>query len=454
MKIGRFIGNAASRLPIVGRVIDRGRASLRQNRASRRGGRYRNCARRHRVFRDWLGRSASITSDQWLAGRMPESSSITAFPVQNDRCRLTVVTDSVGISSLFGGVGTSLILGALLAERMGATLRLVTRLEHPDAGAVRSVLKANGLAVQIPIETAFVRPHGGRGLAVGDRDYFMSTSWWSTRALLPSVRRNRLFYLLQEDERMFYPHGDTRLACALTLAEPDIFTVINTQLLYQHLVAGPDPLPSLEQRSAWFEPAFPGINSIRETTDGRKRRLFFYARPSNPRNLFDTGLAALANAISAGLFPASEWELHFVGKDIPNVTMPRGIRPIIHQGLSWAAYQSLIATMDAGFVLMDTPHPSYPPLDLASYGAAVLTTKHGMKTDLSRYSHNILMVAPEPAAMAAGLERLVQLAGDDNARSAHRVADGICRDWRETLSPVLDRIVAYFSNEQAVRSVA
>lgn len=395
-----------------------------------------------------------MTSDQWLAGRMPESSAISAFPVRSDCCRLSVVTDSVGVSSLFGGVGTSLILGALLAERMQATLRLVTRLEYPDAGAVRSVLKANGLAVRIPIETAFLKPNGGRGLAIGDRDYFMSTSWWSTRALLPSVQKNKMFYLLQEDERMFYPHGDTRLACGLTLAEPGIFTVINTELLFQHLIAGPDPVTSLDQRSAWFEPAFPGSNSTTVMKDGRRRRLFFYARPSNPRNLFDTGLAALANAISAGLFPASEWELHFVGKDIPDITMPRGIRPIIHQGLSWDRYQSLIATMDAGFVLMDTPHPSYPPLDLASFGAAVLTTRHGMKTDLSRYSENILMAAAEPAAMAAGLQRLVQLAEDDDARSARRVADRICRDWRETLNPVLDRLETLFSDEQTMRSVA
>jgi hypothetical protein len=385
---------------------------------------------------------------------MPESSSINLFPARNDCCRLNIVTDSVGVSSLFGGVGTSLILGSLLAERLRATLRLVTRFERPDAGAVRTVLRANGLSVNVPIETAFLPPHGERGLAAGDCDYFMTTSWWSTRALLSSVRKDKMFYLLQEDERMFYPNGDARLACGLTLAEPDVLTVINTQLLFQHLVAGPEALPTLEQRSVWFEPAFPGSKLIRAKKDSRSRRLFFYARPSNPRNLFDTGLAALANAISGELFPASEWELHFVGKDIPDITMPRGVRPILHQGLSWEKYQLLVSTMDAGFVLMDTPHPSYPPLDLASYGAAVLTTKHGIKTDLSRYSRNILIASPEQSAMAAGVERLVQLAENDEARSAHTITDGICRDWRETLSPVLDRLMAYLSDAQTVRSVA
>ena len=49
--------------------------------------------------------------------------------------------------------------------------------------------------------------------------------------------------------------------------------------------------------------------------------------------------------------------------------------------------------MDAALVLMDTPHPSYPPYDLAAVGAAVLTNSHGIKTDLSDISDNII-VAP------------------------------------------------------------
>lgn len=453
MKVGRFVGDAACRLPVIGHLVVKGREWLRSRKVIGAAKRLKHAGLRGRRSA-WFGGAGGIPAEDWLAARVPASSPMNVFPVKDAGPRLTVVTDSVGPASLFGGVGTSLILGVLLARRMQGRLRLVTRIERPDAGAVREVLNANNLAIDVPIETAFVPTQGRSGLGVCGRDFFLATSWWSARALLATVGKARMCYLLQEDERMFYPYGDARLACGQTLAEPDVFTVINTQLLYQHLVTGPEALPNLEQRSVWFEPAFPGSKSSQAASETRKRRLFFYARPNNPRNLFDTGLAALANAIRAGLFPASEWELHFVGKDIPNVIMPKGVRPTIHQGLSWNEYQSFIKTMDAGFVLMDTPHPSYPPLDLAACGAAVLTTIHGIKTDLSRYSKNILMASPTPLALAAGLERLMHLAEDESTRASRRHEDSICRDWEMALRPVLDRIDHRFSEAQKVRAAA
>ena len=76
-----------------------------------------------------------------------------------------------------------------------------------------------------------------------------------------------------------------------------------------------------------------------------------------------------------------------------DLTLPRDVHVNVIEGLGWTAYQDLVASMDAALVLMDTPHPSYPPYDLASVGAAVLTNSHGIKTDLSDISDNIV-VAP------------------------------------------------------------
>ena len=52
--------------------------------------------------------------------------------------RISVVTDSIARGSLFGGVGTALILTTLLANKLGANLRIITRTEQvgskPDPG--------------------------------------------------------------------------------------------------------------------------------------------------------------------------------------------------------------------------------------------------------------------------------------------------------------------------------
>jgi hypothetical protein len=121
------------------------------------------------------------------------------------------------------------------------------------------------------------------------------------------------------------------------------------------------------------------------------------------------------------------------------------VRPRRIEGLSWNDYHSLVASMDAGIVLMDTPHPSYPPLDLAAHGAAVLTNAHGLKTDLSCYSNNILIAQPDAASLGRGIARLVALARDPAARSANLQADRISRDWTGALANVVDRLENHFT---------
>jgi hypothetical protein len=44
-----------------------------------------------------------------------------------------------------------------------------------------------------------------------------------------------------------------------TLSEPELRTLTNTKMLFDHLVGGPDAIPGLQNRSDWFEPAFPAI---------------------------------------------------------------------------------------------------------------------------------------------------------------------------------------------------
>ena len=130
---------------------------------------------------------------------------------------------------------------------------------------------------------------------------------------------------------------------------------------------------------------------------------------------------------------------------MPDLLFPRGVRPKRIEGLSWNDYHSLVASMDAGIVLMDTPHPSYPPLDLAAHGAAVLTNVHGLKTDLSCYSRNILLEQPDMPSLARGIARMVTLARDHATRSANLRADQICRDWKVALAGVVERLADHFN---------
>jgi len=356
---------------------------------------------------------------------------------------LTIVTDSIAPESVFGGVGTAMVIGAVAARRIGARLRVATRHVPPDPAALGHVLKANRIKWEGATDFVYTPLNGDRPLALGDADIVLTTSWWTTRSALGSIDPSRILYLLQEDERMFYPFGDERLRCAETLSEPALRTLVNTKMLFDHLAGGPDAIPGLGSRSDWFEPAFPAIPEPdpQKTARAGKSNFFFYARPSNPRNLYWRGLEVIDSAMCLGVLAPEEWSFHFVGGRLPDIELPGGVRPIISSVLPWADYAKLVSEMDLGLCLMDTPHPSYPPLDLAAAGAVVVTNTHGSKQSLQNWSRNIIAAPPTVSALVDALRRGVALSKDAKQRAANFGSNTISRDWESTLSPVLERIL-------------
>src|SRR5690606_29872102 len=124
------------------------------------------------------------------------------------------------------------------------TLRIVTRTEVPSASNAAQILSAYGIQLKHEVQLAFSPlavdsselRDGGR-LDIQPDETFITTSWWTTAATLASVPPASIIYLLQEDERMFYPFGDDRVHCERILSNQDIRFVVNTRLLYDHLVA-------------------------------------------------------------------------------------------------------------------------------------------------------------------------------------------------------------------------
>ncbi len=357
---------------------------------------------------------------------------------RHDRRRVTVVTDSIAKGSLFGGVGTAIILGTLLANRRGADLRIVTRAEPPVPSNVDQLLRLYGIELQRESQFRFVpRDDLSQEVDLMHDEIVMSTSWWTTAAVLPSVPPAQIVYLLQEDERMFYPFGDDRLRCEQILRRRDIRFVINCKLLYEHFLR--EGFDHFADRALSFEPAFPTqVFHPRPRDAGAKKRLVFYARPKNPRNLFFLGLEVLTTAVAKGWLPADQWEIVFVGRDIPDLDLGFGQRPVRLENLNWADYADLVGRTDVGLSLMYTPHPSYPPLDMAASGAVVVTNRHGTKQDLAHLSPNLICCEPTAAALVDGLRRAIDLAA-----AAPRGADvplGLARDWRESLHGVVESL--------------
>ena len=94
------------------------------------------------------------------------------------------------------------------------------------------------------------------------------------------------------------------------------------------------------------------------------------------------------------------------------------MRPHIVQNLPWLDYVKLVRRMDVGLCLMDTPHPSYPPLDLAASGAVVVTNQHGSKTSLASYSNLIICDDSSIEGLKRGIAEAVARTADRDRRQA------------------------------------
>lgn len=353
--------------------------------------------------------------------------------------RVNLVTDSVNSGSMFGGVATSILLAAQLADARQARLRIITRTEPAQEANVAEILKHNGMSSEVrEVDFVFAPLDGSVQVDVGDGDFFLTTSWWTTRSTLASVKPAQVLYLLQEDERMFYAFGDERLQCEQALRDPRIRYVVNSRLLFDHMVA--DGFTGLRERGTWFEPAFSKSVFYSTPPNGaQKHRLFFYARPGHPRNLFYFGMEVLEEAVLRGVLDTNAWEVVLCGKDIPpDLTLRNGYRPTVQEKLGFADYAEFIRSVDLGLCLMYTPHPSYPPLDLAASGAVVVTNRYGNKQDLNSYSRNIICAELDRDALVVAIGEGIKLALNTPVRLANYESSGLGRDWKQNLSKVVE----------------
>ena len=371
--------------------------------------------------------------------------------------RLAVLVPSLMRDRLTGGPNTALQLGARVAARGVAVRFVATHGGVDDPGYLRDHvlgLLAAGATPDVRFEAA-----AGRDATLHvSRDELVMATWWPTahlaRRTLPVSGRADFLYLVQDVEPAFYPWS-TNYALALETYGMPIRPIFNTGLLREHFLAsGMGPAAWREERaSTWFEPAVDTtLFRRRPRPAGAPRRLLFYARPGKPRNLFDLGLRALREAVRSGAFDG--WTLQAIGEPIPELDLGghATLRPTPWQ--SYADYAALLGDSDVLLSLMLSPHPSYPPLEMAAAGGLVVTNAFGVKTAgaLRAISPRIQAVDPTVEALAAGLVDAARTAGASAAEAAAREATAPPQGgspaterpatWDAALEPVVDWILA------------
>ena len=366
--------------------------------------------------------------------------------------RLNVLLPGLAMAHMSGGPNTAIALATALAAS-GVSIRFVSTDAAVDADSgpfwdhVRTLTRIERLPQNMELVDAHDR---SRTTSIGANDLFMATAWWTAQQAKYATRLTKqqtFLYLIQDYEPLLHA-ASTQYALASETYELPHVPIINTSLLHEFLTAqkiGHFKDDAFARSALVFEPALDqSIFHPREAPGSEShRRLLFYARPTNGlRNLFELGVAALQKAIGDGLLDPACWEFVGMGEPFSPVALGRGavLRPAEWVNLERYAHQ--MRESDILLSLMLSPHPSYPPLEMAASGGISVTTTFGTKTAdrLAQLSRNIIGVEPTIESIASGLGDAARRLPGHNQRP-HDVHLGLPQNWSESFAPILPQLM-------------
>jgi hypothetical protein len=142
-----------------------------------------------------------------------------------------------------------------------------------------------------------------------------------------------------------------------------------------------------------FEPVI--ADSLRPFLDAvptsrREKRIVVYGRPGIARNCFPAIVRGLRRW-AADYPQLAGWDVVSAGTAHKPVALGDGRTMASVGKLSLEDYAQLMLTSSVGLSLMASPHPSYPPLEMAHMGLRTITNTYACK-DLSGFHPNIVSI--------------------------------------------------------------
>jgi glycosyltransferase involved in cell wall biosynthesis len=360
--------------------------------------------------------------------------------------RVNMLIPTVDLDHFFGAYIGKFNLARRLAET-GLRVRLVaiepTVIPADWRKRVQSYKGLESLPDSIELSSAATREE--LRLEVSPQDRFIATTSWTAHVAHHAVQalgRERFLFVIQEYDALTYPVGTLGATTREAYLHPHL-AVFSTELLrdffrQRRLGVYAAGAAVGDQHSTSFRNAITPVEPplVRELR-GQPDSLLFYARPEAhaERNLFELGLMALGAAIRRGSIPRA-WRFVGIGAQAAHAyALEGGAELVIQERTGQERYAELLSQHSVGLALMDTPHPSLVPLEMASAGMLVVTSTFETKTPegIRGISENLIPVEPTLDAVVAGLAAAVQRIDSYEAR-----ARGARFDWPRSWDEAFD----------------
>ncbi len=335
---------------------------------------------------------------------------------------LVIVVPSGRLEDIYGGLATAFNFGAAFARR-GIPVRFLSINQAMDEAAtiaLHAFLAERcgfpSLSELIEIElTVEAEAH------CHPRDIFVGTIWWSALRIFHTLAQGgfdvrAFYYFIQDYEPGFYPWSDEYALADSTYRLP-CWPVVNTTFLARHLQCTTG-LNVPEQRIFapeidWklFHPP-----SIQEIEGRQRRRIFVYGRHATPRNLFGIAVLALRQFIAELRLNPNDVDAVSGGEAHGPIDLGRGIDMRSLGKMNMGDYAEMLRQCDLGLSLMLSPHPSYPPFEMAASGMCVVT--NDFSTKRMCFSDNLITTNPAPEMIANALKKAWGRTSDGAGRTS------------------------------------
>ncbi len=263
-------------------------------------------------------------------------------------------------------------------------------------------------------------------------DIAICSFWVSAYLLLKFNKTKRKYYFIQDYEPLFYPGGST-----FALAESTY------RFGFRGIVNTPGLLAAINQRHGMegisFTPAVDRSIFYPDKSKQRSKKLkvFFYARPNNPRNAFNLGVDIIKQLVdkygdSIEIITAgAKWEEGVYGLKgkIKNLGLLQSLQEV----------SSVYRQCDIGFVYMLSKHPSYQPFEFMASGIATVTNNNEDNLWFLKHEDNCLIAEPSASAMSEQIGRLIE----DKAlrdKIIHNAEKSLNNTWQEQTSIIWNDI--------------
>jgi len=376
--------------------------------------------------------------------------------VRPDRTRYNLVIPSLEENKAYGGVRTAIDFFLELAAR-GFDARIVV-LEQvsgealrkfPEWTPVESSLDGAGSRI---ISSTHSSGEGPGTLAVRENDIFITTTWL-THFLIADVREfqqkqfactHPLVYFIQDFEPGFFEWSAQYMLAESTYHTPDVIAVFNSEELHAYFTRLGYSFSHEMVFSPRLNTEMAAWRAAHHVGTVRKNQIVFYGRPNRPRNCFPLIIEAINLFIQRYPGLARRWDFISIGASLGSFKLADGRRLNCRGKMSLTKYAELLSQTRVGISLMCSPHPSYPPLEMASFGVVTITNQF-IDKDLCDFSPNLVPLETLTfETLCEALYEATQRVGQDGETSA--MTSFFQED--DQFSTIIDSIISIVEKEK------